>query len=70
MYDFYVYQIEIEGQVDEKAFNTTSPLQMSVIQVDEDSTIFTVHTDQSGLIGLMRHLHGRGFVFLSLRRER
>ena len=70
MYDFYVYQIEIEGQVDEKSFNTTSPLQMSVIQVDEDSTIFTVHTDQSGLIGLMRHLHGRGFVFLSLRRER
>ena len=26
-------------------------------------------TDQSGLIGLMRHLHGLGFVFLSVKCE-
>jgi hypothetical protein len=34
------------------------------------STLVTVRTDQSGLIGLMRHLHGRGLVFLSVYRER
>ena len=34
------------------------------------STLVAVCTDQSGLIGLMRHLHGRGLVLLSVHRER
>ena len=29
-------------------------------------TQFSIRTDQSGLIGLMRHLHHLGFVFLSV----
>lgn len=70
MQDFCVYQIEVKGQVDEKSFNTKGPLQMTVIRVDTESTLFTIYTDQSGLIGLMRHLHNQGFVFLSLSRER
>ena len=37
-------------------------------RVDAAATIFTIRTDQSGLIGLMRHLHGRGFVFMSVNR--
>jgi hypothetical protein len=41
-----------------------------VVQADLDITRFTVHTDQSGLIGLIRHLHGRGFVLLSVSHER
>jgi hypothetical protein len=67
---FYTYRIEVQGQVDENAFNATSPLQMTVVRRDTATTLFTICADQSGLIGLMRHLHGRGFVLLSVYRER
>jgi hypothetical protein len=37
--------------------------------VEPDATRFFVHADQSGLVGLIRHLHGREFVILSVYRE-
>ena len=69
MNDICAYLIQLRGQVDENEINAMSPLQMTVTWVDTASTLLTVHTDQSGLIGLMRHLHGLGFVFLSVKRE-
>ena len=63
------YQIEIRGRVDECVLNETGPLQISRLKGDERSTVVEAQTDQSGLIGLLRHLHGRGAVLLSVRRE-
>ncbi len=63
------YHIRLRGQVDEAEINTMSPLHMTTVQTSADATLFTIHTDQSGLIGLMRHLHGLGFVILSIERE-
>jgi hypothetical protein len=45
-----IYKIQIHGQVKE----------------GEDSTFIAVRTDQSGLVGLVRHLHGLGLVLLSM----
>ena len=70
MDELCTYRIEVRGQVDENDLNAMSPLQMTVVRVDTTATLFTACTDQSGLIGLMRHLHGRGLVFLSVLRER
>jgi len=70
MHDICTYQIEVQGPVGEKDINATSPLQMTVVRVDPAATLFTICTDQSGLIGLIRHLHGHGFVLLSVTRER
>lgn len=70
MHDICTYQIEVRGQVDENDINAMSPLQMTVVRVDTVATLFTVCADQSGFIGLIRHLHGRGFVLLSVYRER
>ena len=69
MHAICTYQIEVRGQVDENDLNAMSPLQMTVVRVDKASMLFTVCTDQSGLVGLIRHLHGLGFVLLSLHRE-
>jgi hypothetical protein len=69
MQDICTYQIEVRGQVDESAFNVTSPLQMTVVRMNPATTLLTTHTDQSGLIGLIRHLHGHGFMLLSVTRE-
>jgi hypothetical protein len=70
MHDTCTYQIEVRGQVDEDVFNATSPLQMTVVRVDAAATLLTICADQSGLIGLIRHLHRQGFVLLSVYRER
>jgi hypothetical protein len=69
MDDTCTYQITVRGQVNENDINTVGPIQMTMVQVDTASTLFTVCTDQSSLVGLMRHLHGRGFVFLSVYRQ-
>ena len=68
------YRIEVRGQVNEDDLDAMSPLHMTLVREDalgegpHGSTFFTIHTDQSGLIGLLRHLHARGFVFLSVGR--
>lgn len=75
MHEPCIYQIEVHGQVDESDLNAMSPLQITMLQADVDeehpyaATLFAIYADQSGLIGLMRHLHGRGFVLLSVTRE-
>ncbi len=70
MHDICTYQIEVRGQADENTLNAGSPLQMTVVRKDTATTLFTIYADQSGLIGLIRHLHGRGFVLLSVTCER
>jgi hypothetical protein len=70
MHDICTYYIAVRGRIDENDLNQMSPLAITVVHVDEAATEFTIHTDQSGLIGLMRHLHGRGVVLLSVVRER
>ncbi len=60
------YHIEVQGTVDEQAFNKTSPLQITVDRADADITLLNICADQSGLIGLLRHLHQQGFVLVSV----
>jgi len=69
MQETYIYHIEVQGQIEEHDFNTTSPLRVMVARTDTESTLFTLYADQSGLVGLIRHLHHQGFVLLSVTRE-
>lgn len=69
----FLYQIEVHGQVAIEDLNAMSPLQIRLVQKAENSdadrsTWLTVCTDQSGFIGLLRHLHARGLVLLSTQR--
>jgi len=68
MNDLCTYTIQLHGQVSENEINALAPLQMAVEKSAPGATWFTLRTDQSGLIGLMRLLHGLGFVFLSMTR--
>jgi hypothetical protein len=68
MNDSLVYRVELCGEADEDEINAISPLRVSIDLSDAGSSLLTVCTDQSGLIGLMRHLHGLGYVFLSVKR--
>ena len=69
----FIYQIEVRGQVDSEDLIAMSPLQIRLVQKAEKSdadgtTRFTICTDQSGFIGMLRHLHARGLVLLSTQR--
>ena len=72
MQNTFTYEIEVQGQVDEQVLNASSPLRVRIIQGDADAglplgkTRLSLGCDQSGLIGLLRHLHGRGLVLLSV----
>lgn len=68
MQESCTYNIKVKNKLDETTFNATSPLQVTVTQTDSSSTAFSTHTDQAGLIGLVRHLHQQGFVILSVSR--
>jgi len=63
------YHICVLGEMDENTFNKKSPLHIKVIHTDKSATLFTVCSDQAGLIGLIRYLHGQGFVLLSVHRR-
>lgn len=69
MGDICIYQVQVCELVDEHSFNATSPQRIEVVQADNENTKFTICADQSGLIGLLRRLHGRGFTIQSVVRE-
>ncbi len=66
MNDLCNYCLQVAGHVDEDELNALSPLEMKIERSEVDSTWLSILTDQSGLIGVLRHLHGLGIVFISL----
>ena len=57
------YQIELKGRVDEEwlqSFNSSLEISADASKQQEDATVLIVSTDQAGMIGLLRSLHGLG----------
>lgn len=69
MNDLCIYQIVVRDPVSEADLNRLSPIQVVVAQVDSAATRLSVQTDQSGFMGLLRHLHALGFVILTMSRQ-
>ncbi len=63
------YQIEVQGRVDVEwlqSFDCTAEIMIDETGQNEDITILKVQTDQSGLVGLLRKLHGLGMTIQQL----
>lgn len=60
------YTITLRGQVDVEEINAASPHQMTQVEAASAATMVTIVTDQSGLLGLIRHLHNLGFEIISI----
>lgn len=69
MNDICTYLVWLRGHVETDEINTMSPVEIAVERSDGHATLLSARTDQSGLIGLMRHLHGLGLVALSIDRK-
>jgi len=64
------YRIELQGQVDlEWLQNFDCSVEVVVEEAEQMQviTVLNVHTDQSGIVGLVRRLHGLGVVLVSIR---
>ena len=61
MHELSTYHIEVRGQIDESDLNARSPRRATLVRTDPGSTHFAICADQSGLIGMIRHLHDRGY---------
>ena len=59
------YRIELHGHVDVEwlqSFDSSVEISVDETRPMEDVTVLNVHTDQSGIVGLVRRLHGLGMT--------
>jgi hypothetical protein len=64
------YRIEIDGLVDAEwlqSFDSSAEISIDETWQMEELTVLNVHTDQSGIVGLVRRLHGLGMTILQVR---
>jgi hypothetical protein len=64
--DLRTYQIHIQGQLEVEDISPFSHMGLVIEHVEGPNTSITLRTDQSGMIGLIRHLHGLGLVLISM----
>ena len=63
------YRIDVRGQVDAEwlqSFDSSAEINVCDTSPTEDLIVLDVHTDQSGMVGLVRGLHGLGIAILKL----
>lgn len=64
------YEIKVHGQLDDSWLDWFGEAKVHVEIMEDDievTTISDVVMDQAGLVGLIRRLHGLGFVLISIR---
>lgn len=63
------YRIEVRGLVDVEwlqSFDSSVEILLDEAREMEETTVLSVHTDQSGIVGLVRRLHGLGMTIQQL----
>jgi hypothetical protein len=63
------YRIEVRGRVDVEwlqSFDISAEIVVDETRQMEDITVLDVHIDQSGIVGLVRRLHGLGITIQQL----
>jgi len=66
----YGYEIKVYGQLDASWLDWFGEAQVHVETLADNNQVTTISKvvmDQSGLVGLIRRLHGHGIVLLSIR---
>jgi hypothetical protein len=61
------YRMELRGRVDVdwlQSFDSSAEIIVDEARHMEDITVLDVHTDQAGIVGLLRSLHGLGMTIL------
>jgi len=59
------YRVVVQGRVDVEwlqDFDYTAEISVDAARQMEDISVLSIHTDQSGIVGLIRKLHGLGMT--------
>ncbi len=65
------YVVRVHGRIDGSLADWLGPVDVASADAGGDAGITTLSgivTDQAGIVGLIRHLHGLGIVLLSVER--
>lgn len=62
----HTYTLTIFGELDADFASTFCPPETTLVQDGKTITLANLAVDQSGLLGILRSLHNRGCVLLSL----
>jgi hypothetical protein len=68
-----VYEITVRGEIDVSWLTGLSEVAVQteiIARGSYQSTLFKIVTDQAGVVGLIRRLHGLGVVLVSVRQVR
>jgi hypothetical protein len=68
-HDQQVYRITLRGQIDAEFVEAYCPAGTVLACEGETAVLANIHADQSGIVGLTRHLHNLGCTLLSLETE-
>ena len=63
------YRIEVQGHVDVEwlqSFDSSAEINIDETSRVEGITVLDVRTDQAGIVGLVRRLHGLGMTILQI----
>jgi hypothetical protein len=67
--DLRSYTLKLSGTLDDDFVTSFCPSEIIVLRENETTNLSNIHTDQSGIIGLIRNLHNLGCTILSLNSE-
>jgi len=63
------YRIEVRGGIDVdwlQSFDSSTAILKDDMSASKDVTIIHAHMDQSGVVGLIRRIHGLGLTILKM----
>jgi hypothetical protein len=61
-----LYTLKLTGTLEDEFTNSYCPAGTVLLRENGTVTLSNMRTDQSGIIGLIRHLHNLGYTILSL----
>ncbi|MEA4906050.1 MAG: hypothetical protein GYA17_05950 [Chloroflexi bacterium] len=69
MGDAGIYYIRVRGLLAAGDIEPFSPPGLHIAPLGEEGSLLSVCTDQAGVIGLIRSLHGMGIILQALERQ-
>ncbi|MFN8473359.1 MAG: hypothetical protein U0822_14310 [Anaerolineae bacterium] len=64
------YSVRVQGPVDPELLDECAPVAIGRVEADAEqtTTLSGIVTDQAGLVGLIRRLHGLGLTLVAIER--
>lgn len=66
VYQTHTYSLTLSGKLDDDFISAHCPAGVTLTTAGEITTLANLHTDQAGILGLLRALHNLGLTILEM----